>query len=173
MYKILFTLRRLLLGIRLKYTSDVDLELILPVLTKTATEWAEGQALHVASVGFKLPADLITVAKTVGVRHPEKIRVKIVDKIPIPDDPLLKQIALKMNVLGPNAIGLTLGYSIFLVQGFDDLRLISHECRHVQQYESYGSIPEFLATYLRQIIKYGYHAAPLEIDARAHEIAEQ
>ena len=66
-------------------------------------------------------------------------------------------------------VGLTLGYSIFAVKGYLSRRLLSHECRHVYQYETYGSIAQFLPVYLDQIIAFGYEGAPLEQDARANE----
>jgi hypothetical protein len=67
-------------------------------------------------------------------------------------------------------LGLTLGHSIFIVRGHKDRRLLSHELRHVHQYEHHGSIAAFLPVYLQQIVEVGYANAPLEADARAHEI---
>lgn len=67
-------------------------------------------------------------------------------------------------------VGLTLGYSIFVKQGQVTARLIAHECRHVYQYEVFGSIAEFLRVYLTQIVTHGYCDAPLEQDAMAHEV---
>jgi hypothetical protein len=49
-------------------------------------------------------------------------------------------------------------------------RLLSHECRHVHQYEAHGSIAAFLPVYLEQIATVGYRNSPLEQDARAHEV---
>jgi hypothetical protein len=106
----------------------------------------------------------------VGVLHPELIRVKLVDRLPLPEEPMLRQAAIETGLLGPNMVGLTLGYSIFLVHGHDNVRLISHECRHVYQYETLGAIDRFMPVYLQQIVDYGYQSAPLEVDARAHEI---
>ena len=83
---------------------------------------------------------------------------------------MLRQVALETGLLGPGSIGLTLGHSIFIVRGHMSPRLLSHECRHVHQYEIYGSIAAFLPVYLEQIATVGYLGAPLERDARAHEI---
>jgi hypothetical protein len=55
--------------------------------------------------------------------------------------------------------------------GYGTPRLISHEFRHVAQYEVAGSIEAFLPVYLAQIVEAGYEAAPFEVDARNHEIA--
>ena len=113
---------------------------------------------------------MMSVARNVGVQHPELVRVKYVDQLPFPDDPILKQAAIETGLLAPGMVGLTLGYGIYIVHGHDRIRVISHECRHVHQYETFGSIEQFLPVYLQQIVDYGYHDAPLEVDARAHEI---
>jgi hypothetical protein len=65
--------------------------------------------------------------------------------------------------------GITFGHAIFIRQGQVTNRLVSHELRHVHQYEAFGSIGSFLATYLQQIATVHYDNAPLEIDARQHE----
>ena len=82
----------------------------------------------------------------------------------------MRQAALATGLLGPGMIGLTLGYSIFIVRGYMGRRLVSHECRHVYQYETHGSIAAFLPIYLLQIATVGYVNAPFEQDARAHEL---
>jgi len=42
----------------------------------------------------------------------------------------------------------------------------------VYQYEQHGSIAAFLPVYLSQVLEVGYQDAPLERDARAHELAD-
>ena len=150
----------------------MDLRTVLPQLLPHAVAWAEFQSQLVASSGMALPEALLNVARRVGVQHPELIQVKLVDRLPLPEEPTLRQAALEAGLLGPGMVGLTLGYSILLVQGHDSVRLISHECRHVYQYEVLGSIEKFLPVYLQQIVEFGYESAPLEADARAHEILE-
>jgi hypothetical protein len=148
----------------------MNLRELLPQLLPDAIAWAEFQSQHVASLGSALSEELLSVAHRVGVLHPELIRVKLVDRLPLTEEPMLRQAAIETGLLGPNMVGLTLGYSIFLVHGHDNVRLISHECRHVYQYETLGAIDRFMPVYLQQIVDYGYQSAPLEVDARAHEI---
>ena len=81
-----------------------------------------------------------------------------------------RAVALETGLLGEGMIGVTFGYGIYVCEGHVDNRLISHECRHVYQYESAGSIESFLPVYLHQIATIGYNNAPLEVDARAHEL---
>lgn len=89
-----------------------------------------------------------------------------------PDHPVLRQVANQLNFLGPDTIGLTLGYGVYLRKGYMDDRLLSHEFRHVRQYEIAGSIAAFIDEYIRQIFQYGYLNAPYEVDARAYEITD-
>jgi hypothetical protein len=120
--------------------------------------------------GVALKSQWVSLAQSVGVVRPEHIRVGIVQTLPLPDDPLLRAAAVQTGLLGPNMIGLTLGYAVLVRRGHQaDPRLLSHEFRHVYQYEAAGSIASFLPIYLREIVVNGYDNAPSEIDARAHE----
>jgi hypothetical protein len=147
-----------------------DLISILPQLLPLAVTWAEEQSSGAIETGHPLDAAGLALAKRVGVQHPELIRLQLVDALPQPNEPALRQAALATGLLGPGGIGLTLGYSIFIVRGHMSASLLSHECRHVYQYEAAGSIAGFLPAYLQQIATIGYQDAPFEQDARAHEV---
>ena len=147
-----------------------NLAAALPALLPRAIAWAEARSLEIAATGTALSEVGHRLARAVGVRHPELIRVLEVQALPLPDDPELRFAALQTGLLGPSIIGLTLGHGIYIIRGRGDARLLSHECRHVYQYELAGSIAHFLPTYLHQIATVGYEHAPLEIDARNHEI---
>ena len=84
-------------------------------------------------------------------------------------DPTLRQAAIEADLLGPRFSGLTLGYAIFLSAGDTQPHLLAHECRHVAQYESFGSIASFLSTHLQEVAKVCYFNSALEQDARAFE----
>lgn len=149
----------------------VNLMADLPVLAPKAIEWAEAHSVSIAKNGLALDETLIEVAKRVGVQHPERIRVALVPTMPLPDDPALQAACAAVGFLSEHFSGLTLGHGIYIREGGGTVRLLSHEFRHVYQYEQAGSIASFLPEYLRQIFTIGYDDAPLEIDARAHEIA--
>jgi hypothetical protein len=149
--------------------ATLDLRTALPQLLPLAIAWAEEQSQHVALVGQGLSPSGLALARAVGVVHPELIRVKLVDQLPLPVNPALQQAALQAGLLGPGMFGLTLDHSIFAVKGHDTPRLLSHEFRHVHQYEVLGSIKSFLPVYLEQIVTFKYANAPLEQDARMHE----
>lgn len=144
----------------------MDLQAILPTLLPKAVEWAELQQVEILKTGRPLTADEILTARAVGVSQPDKIRVKPVFNIPVPQDPLLAQAAVQVGLLGPNTAGLTLFYGIFIREGTYSLNLLAHECRHVHQYEQRGSILGFLQEYIPQILTSGYVNSPLEKEAR-------
>jgi hypothetical protein len=144
----------------------------LSSLLPAAIAWVEQRETEILSLGNPLSESELSLARNVGVSFPEKVRIMFVDRLPLPDDPQLRQVALNAGLLGPTMIGLTLGYGIYLCKGTSSLRLLSHECRHVYQYEQAGSIAAYLPNYLRQVTELGYANAPYEQDARAHEVKQ-
>lgn len=148
----------------------MDLRRELPKLLPGAIAWAEARAKEASEVGAPLTAQEQNVARAVGVRRPELVRVEIVgERLPMPDDPVLQAAATQAGLLGPGMVGLTLGHAIFICRGHQTRRVLAHELRHVHQYEQYGSIVAFLPVYLIQVLEVGYEDAALERDARAHE----
>lgn len=147
----------------------LDLHAELSAIVPKAIAWAEAQYASIAEVGQALDEDMLAIAKSVGVLHSELIRVAEVHRIPLPEDPQLREAAFATGLLGPGMVGLTLGHGIYVCQGHRNVRLLSHEFRHVHQYEQAGSIAAFMPAYLQQIVTFGYGNAPFEIDARSHE----
>lgn len=148
---------------------DFDLNAVLPQLLPSAVAWAESQSQKAAEEGESLSEADKAIAREIGVQKPELVRIMQVDELPLPEDPFLKEAAIQTGLLGPHMAGLTLGHSILVVRGALNSRLLSHEFRHVHQYEEHGSIGGFLTVYLKQIATVGYADAPLEHDARAYE----
>ena len=147
----------------------VDLASVLPRILPKAIAWAEARSAQIVASGDPLSDFERRLAHLSGVYRPELVRVSEVAAIPRPDDPELLEATLAAGLLGPGTIGLTLGYGIYILKGHRDNRLVSHECRHVYQYEVAGSIRAFLPRYLEQVLSVGYAAAPFEVDAREHE----
>ncbi|HET7401384.1 MAG TPA: hypothetical protein VFJ62_06365 [Usitatibacter sp.] len=135
-----------------------------------AIQWAEGQSATVLAHGRALTPAQVALARSVGVGHAESVRIMVVDQFPLPDDELVRAAALRIGLAKPTIAGLTLGHAVMVRRGFEnDARLLSHELRHVAQYEAAGGIPAFLAQHLRELDRYGYEDSPFEVDARAHE----
>lgn len=149
----------------------MNLRELLPRLVPEATSWANAEARRVVKIGRPLTEAGLALAHQVGVRQPELVRLLYVDQLPIPvEQLLLRQVILETGLLGPGMAGLTLGHSILIIHGEGNSRLVSHELRHVHQYETLGGIDGFLPIYLDEIARVGYENARLEVDARAHEV---
>jgi len=144
----------------------IDLGKALPRLLPKAIAWAEEQQADILAAGFPLLPEQMAMARAVGVSHPENIRIKLVDRLPLPQDPELAEAAIQTGLIGPNMTGLTLFYGIFICRRAQGSRnLLAHECRHVYQYEQQGSVATFLPQYLMQIVTVGYANAAFEQDA--------
>jgi hypothetical protein len=148
----------------------MDLLYQLQTLLPMAIKWAEEHSEKIQNEGIPLTPEQIELAKQVGVTYPENVKILEVAKIPIPENEMLSEAAEQIGFLGENMTGLTLGHSIYICNGQNTTRILSHELRHVYQYEAFGSIPEFLVEYLKQIVLVGYENSLLEQDARNHEI---
>jgi Domain of unknown function (DUF4157) len=146
----------------------MDLGKNLSLLISLASTWAETQSSLISKSGIELSESQIALARCVGVKNPELIRVLVVNEIPVPEDEILKAACTQLNFLGLDTEGLTLSYGIFIKVGSEaDRRLLAHEFRHVAQYEQHPSILSYLSIYIPELIQYGYANAPLELDAEA------
>jgi hypothetical protein len=148
----------------------MDLLYQLQTLLPLAIKWAEEHREIIQNEGIPLSAKQIEFANQVGVTEPEKIKILEVAKIPIPENENLSEAATQIGFLSDEMRGLTLDHSIYIRKGHNSTQLLSHELRHVYQYEAFGSLPEFLVEYLKQIVLVGYENSLLEQDARKHEI---
>jgi hypothetical protein len=105
-------------------------------------------------------------ARALGVEHPERVRLKFVERVPLPLS-LLRKVAGKILAFPTAPIGITLGYGIFIQSRYaGDRRLLLHELVHTLQYERFGGIRPFLAKYLQECLTSGYAFASLEEEAR-------
>jgi hypothetical protein len=151
--------------------TGTDISRELPVMTPRVIDWAEKLAAKSLRNGTALDARLLEIARKSGVRDPHRIRMVVVDEIPLPEEPSLKVAAGSVGLAQSSAAGMTLGYAVLVHRGYQaDVRLLSHEFRHVAQYEAAGGIRAFLLVHLPQLVQYGYEDSPYEVDARAHEV---
>jgi hypothetical protein len=136
------------------------------------TKWGEGQAELISTAGRRLTAPEISVARKVGVKEPESIRILIVESVPFPTPPGIRIVALEQGFDPDQMGGMTLGRGIFIRRD-QEMRaeIWRHEFRHVAQYECFGSIGSFMFFYLKELLHFRYGSGPLEIDAAAAENA--
>lgn len=151
---------------------------LLPLLIPCVLSWAWWHAARLRRTGRPLSPAEREVALAVGVDDPARVRLKFVDRMPLPAERLLSRLAHLTGLPQPRGIdGMTIGHGIYLRRARgESLALLAHELRHVHQYETAGSIAAFVATYLCQVARHGYRDAPFEVDARqlaAHALKVQ
>ncbi len=121
--------------------------------------------------GDALDAKMEAVARAVGVCHPERIRIQIVDEIPFPwHDPELRETGQRLGLVGDGIRGnaQVFGYAVLSVPDYArSVEKMAHEFVHVMQVEREGSFEAFVRRYLTEVREFGYHRAPLEIEAYA------
>jgi hypothetical protein len=143
------------------------LEMLLPL----ACEWAEDQEGIILRQGIELNAAQLDDAHRIGVRHPNRVRLHAVEKVPSPLHPLLQKAAEDTGLLSPGTAGMTLRYGIFIrADCWGGRRLVVHELAHTAQYERLGGFRPFLKEYLNECITPpGYPFGPLEQEAKRME----
>lgn len=128
------------------------------------TGWVARQQKLILSKGRPLTNKEKNSLSNVGIVDLDKIRVCIVDNIPLPSEKRIGQ------VLGTDVIGLCLNHGIYIKKGTKDiLSILRHELTHTFQYYRHGGIRNFLTEYVDQHMKYGYNAMPFEKEARNNE----
>lgn len=145
---------------------------LVPLFTLLASRWVREQQAAIFAGGEPLAGAQIDEARQAGVRHPERVRLKFVDQIPLPGG-FLRELGVRTGLLSSNTAGITLGHGIYIRTAYRaDRELRVHELVHVGQYERLGSIEAFLREYLRECLNPGYPWGPLEQEAilRASEI---
>jgi hypothetical protein len=138
-------------------------------LMNEAIEWANRQIESSHGQGRLLNSDEYQIARQVGVSNPDSIKLLDISLVSLPESSALNNLIRHSGLLGANTIGLTLGYMVYIREGFQTSRLLSHEFRHVFQFEQAGSFETYISQYLHQILSIGYALAPMEVDARYWE----
>jgi hypothetical protein len=142
----------------------------LPALFPHVVDWISYLEKQGQESGRALTSMEINLAQTVGVAHPEEVRILSVPRVPLPPHPRVKQLARVVGLLNADTAGLTAGYGVIVRRDCaNNLRLLAHEFVHVAQYERLGR-EGFLQEYIQQIATHGYLNAPFEQEAEANSV---
>src|SRR5687768_11475471 len=90
-----------------------------PTLLPRALAWVDAEERRVLAVGLPLTEHGLALARSVGVRHPERIRLYATDELPAPADPELRKFAFHIDVYSPGLRALTLGYAVSVRHGLE------------------------------------------------------
>jgi hypothetical protein len=100
-----------------------------------ACSWAEKQESAILRDGVALAGSQVSDARRIGVLHPERVRIRAVEKIPLPLHPLLHSAVEKIGLISRHTWGMSLRYGIFIrADQWGDRRLLVHELAHTAQY---------------------------------------
>jgi uncharacterized protein DUF4157 len=131
-----------------------------------AVQWANEMEKDILERGQRLSPQSRKDAEGIGIQRIDDVRIAIVDRIPLPNDPGLKQLVLETGLITDETAGMTFGHGIVLKNGSYDRRLIAHELSHVMQYERFGGIEAFLKEYVKEVaFPPWYPNGPLEREA--------
>ncbi|MFC7336677.1 hypothetical protein ACFQY0_05780 [Haloferula chungangensis] len=139
-------------------------KVLADALAPTLARWSQSRERSILRSGERLPEASIQFATELGIRSPESLRLEISEIIPSPIPPALITLASRLGIPLFSPAGMCLGRGISATSR--DPGLIRHELVHTLQYQQLGGHRPFMWRYVYEILKVGYVAAPLEIEAR-------
>lgn len=118
-------------------------------LAPLAYEWAKAQEELILTRGSSLGPRPAADALRVGVQEPARVRVLVVDRIPMPADEELAEAARRTQIITDACRGVAIGHGIIIRADFwGDRELLMHQLVHVAQCERSGGLEPFLHQYL-------------------------
>jgi len=137
-------------------------------LSPIAYQWARGQEEFILKLGAPLSARQIADAQRVGVQDPARVRLLVVDRIPLPDDAELAEAARQAQIITDASRAVTVGRGIIIrADCWQDRELLLHQLVHVAQCERSGGLESFVAEYLsNRTTSADFSVGSLEDEAR-------
>jgi hypothetical protein len=119
-------------------------------LAPLACQWAETQEELILKHGSPLSPGQIADALRCGVRDPSRVRVLVVDRIPLPEDGELADAARRAQIITNASRGVAIGHGIIIrADCWQNRELLLHQLVHVAQCERSGGLKFFVGEYLR------------------------
>ena len=140
-------------------------ERLLPL----ACRWAKAQEELILAYGHSLSARQSSDAFQVGVQNWERIRLLIVDRIPLPDHAELAEAAVRTQILTPASRAFAVGHGIIVrADSWGDRELLLHNFVHVAQCERAGGLEQWIHQYLSDRLTCGdFSLGSFENEARS------
>lgn len=118
-------------------------------LGSLALEWAVAQEALILKFGTPLRPTQLADAQRAGVRDVNRVRVLVVDRIPLPDDEELAETASRAQIITAASRSVTIGHGILIrADSWQDRELFIHALVHVAQCERCGGLDFFVGEYL-------------------------
>lgn len=118
-------------------------------LLPAAYHWAKAQEEFVLAHGAPLSPQHAADARLAGVRDVDRVRVLVVDRIPLPEDGELAEAARRARIITEDTRCVGLGHAIIIrAEAWGDRELLLHNLVHVAQCERSGGLEEWIRDYL-------------------------
>lgn len=154
------------LGLRLSFLRAAAARLAAAILMPLVHRWILRHERKIRRKGRPLTRAERAGARDIGLTDSGRVRILVVDRIPLPAGWLRRRIARFSPVVLADPVALTAGHGIYLCRSRQEQRVVlRHELAHVRQYERLGQ-RAFLRRYIRDCLLEGYHDSPLEREAR-------
>jgi len=118
-------------------------------LVPLAYQWVKQQEDFVLAHGFALSSRLLEDARLAGVRDCSRVRILVVDRIPLPDNPDLAQAAKSSGIITDDTRCVGFGHAIIIRDDcWGDRELLLHNLVHIAQCEGSGGLEPWIRRYL-------------------------
>ena len=137
-------------------------------LLSLAFRWAKAQEEFVLQHGSHLSARHMADAVLAGVKEPGRIRLMVVDRIPLPDDANLAEVSKRIGIVTDDTRCMGFGHALLIrVDAWNDRELILHNLVHIAQCERAGGLEQWCHEYLGDRTSCPkFTVGPLEEEAR-------
>lgn len=118
-------------------------------LAPVAYQWAKTQEDFILKHGAPLAPGQIADAQRCGVYDCSRVRVLVVDRIPLPDNEELAEAARRAQIITAASRTAAFGHGIIIrADSWQDRELLLHSLVHVAQCERGGGLESFVGQYL-------------------------
>ena len=120
-------------------------------LLALACEWAMAQEQIILARGASLGSQHTDDARRAGVQDCSRIKVLVVDRIPMPENEQLAEAARRAQIITTATRGAAFGYGIIIrADCWGDRELLLHQLVHVAQYERNHDLDACIKEYVRE-----------------------
>ncbi len=118
-------------------------------LVALAYQWAKTQEEFVLTHGIPLGPQALADARRAGVRDCDRIRILVVDRIPVPETGELAEAAQRTRIVTPDTRCVGVGHAIMIrAEAWGDRELLVHNLVHIAQCERSGGLEQWVQEYL-------------------------
>lgn len=112
-------------------------------------QWAKAQEDYVFAHGTPLSPQHMADARLAGVQDCERIRILVVDRIPLPEGGELAAAARRARIITEDTRCVGVGHAIMIrAEAWGDRELLLHNLVHIAQCERSGGLEPWVRQYL-------------------------